>query len=150
MSLRGPQWFSVVSFCKCWVSTTINTFMVYACCSCTRVKLAINEQIFFSLFLHFWESNFKLLLFLVFFFLFPSSRPRTQFPFVFSSLSFSFLLLLSILCFWPSFINRSTTRLLERDKVSRHLQPFSLLIRYNSWNSIWRVTRAACGCARRL
>lgn len=50
MSPRGPQWFSVVSFCKYWVSTIINTFMVYACCSCTRVKLAINEQIFFRCF----------------------------------------------------------------------------------------------------
>lgn len=50
MSLRGPKLVLVVSFCKYWVSTIINTFMVYACCSCTRVKLAINEQIFFRCF----------------------------------------------------------------------------------------------------
>ena len=50
MSLRGPQWFSVVLFCRYWVSTIINTFMVYACGSCTRVKLVINEQMFFRCF----------------------------------------------------------------------------------------------------
>ena len=98
MSPRGPQWFSVVSFCKYWVSTIINTFMVYACCSCTRVKLAINEQIFFSLFLHFWESNFKLLLFLVFFSLFPSSRP-TQFPLC------SLLFLSLFFCYYLFFVS---------------------------------------------